>query len=242
MRALAAAALVAALSGTGLTSRSPTLTQASYAQDGPPDLAGTGPTNPTGKLAGMHVMKEREARGEPCAVCGGALGEGERAVQVRGRWVPLHDGACWREFEADPAAAFSAMQPRGALFDEPSRAPSPLRWIWFFAGGYVLAGLVCAGLAAHLSYPRGRNPLFWFGMGLAANVAAVAILMLSAPAERPVPGRMAKLHVTPDPAPCPSCGAPNHPAARRCLSCGAAIAAGVDSEAFRAARGGGPAR
>ncbi len=185
----------------------------------------------------MNVVREREAAGEPCAVCGVELGPGENAVQVKGRWVPLHDGGCSREFEANPAAVFATMQPRGALFDETFQSPSPLRWTWFFAGGYVLLGLLCGGLASHMAYPRGRSPRFWFAVGLAFNIVAIMILASIARPEVAVPPRLGKLHDTSEPAWCAVCGAGNHPSARRCLTCGASIVPTIESEALRAASG-----
>jgi len=185
----------------------------------------------------MRVVREREAAGEPCAICGLPLEPGDMAIQVKGRWVPLHRGPCAKEFEAAPAAAFASLQPRGALFDESFQSPSPLRWAWFFAGGYVLLGLLCGALASHMAYPRGRSPGFWFGAGLATNLAAIALLATSARPARQVPPRLGKLHDTSEPSRCPSCGAGNHPSARRCLSCGGVIVPTAESEALRAARG-----
>jgi hypothetical protein len=177
------------------------------------------------------ITAEREAAGETCALCGRPLMEGGRAFQIKGRWIPLHDDPCQAEFLRNPEALFAQVQPRGALFQEELIQPPALRWGWFLAGSYVLLGLVSAAICGHMAYPRRKSPSFWFAAGLAANVGAIAALLAMARPVEPVPPRLGRIRDTADPAPCPSCGAENHPAAGRCSGCGASLAPAYEPEA-----------
>lgn len=183
---------------------------------------------------GPVVTAEREAAGEPCAVCSRELGPGEKAYQVKGRWIPLHDGECREELRARPGRLLAAIQPRGALFAESESAPSALRWGWFLAGAYVLLGLLSGALAVHMAYPRRRAAAFWFVMGLLFNLLALAVLAASSRPLESMPGGLGKIPVTSAPAPCPGCGATNHPAAAACAGCGRSLSAAYEPEARRA--------
>jgi hypothetical protein len=64
---------------------------------------------------------------------------------------------------------------------------------------------------------------------------AVLAVALKRPVAVAQPG-LAKIATTAAPVDCRECGGPNHPAARRCVGCGAPIETGVESEARRALR------
>jgi hypothetical protein len=84
----------------------------------------------------------------------------------------------------------------------------------------VLAGLLFGGLNAHMALGRGLAPGPWFALGLVFTAPA-SVALWRKPRMATAPAGMARIGDTRDPVPCPACGAPNHPAGRRCLSCGA---------------------
>lgn len=184
-----------------------------------------------------RVSGEREAGGEICAVCRKVLPAGEKAYLVKGRWIPVHAMECRDAFHEHPEIYFSSVSPSGALFSEAYASPPAMRWGWFLTGSYVLLGLTCAALCTQMAYPRGRSPSFWFGAGLLFNVLALAALAAAARPVRSMPSRLGKIPETAPPAPCPSCGAQNHPAAAVCLGCGGHLQAAYESEARRARPG-----
>lgn len=88
-----------------------------------------------------------------------------------------------------------------------------------------MAGLLAGALCAYVAIGRGRAALPWFTAGLLGNVAAVVVILTRSPVttgpltEKILPG-LRKIPLTHSPIPCPDCSHPNHPAARRCASCG----------------------
>lgn len=174
------------------------------------------------------VLGEHPGEGEQCLVCGQPV-YGEDVVEIRykGRVFYVAAGMA-DDFRRDPDRYFRKLQARAALFDEEQVREAPLATGWLLVGLYVLAGLLCGALAAYLAVGRSRPPLTWFLAGLLGNVVALAALLLlprGAPAELPagIPPGLAKVPRTRSPAACPTCGAPNHPAAAHCSQCGSAL-------------------
>lgn len=195
-------------------------------------------TAPPAAPAPWTVLDEHPGSGEQCLVCGRRI-YGEDVVELRYKGRTFHVAEpMLGDFEEEPERYFRKLQPRAALFDEEQVRDRPLASGWLLFGLYVLAGLLCGALAAYLAVGHGRRPLPWFFAGLALNVLAPAALAalprgdLSAlPAG--VPPGLAKVPTTRAPAACPVCGSPNHPAARRCSACGAALAPGAEPETAR---------
>jgi hypothetical protein len=143
-------------------------------------------------------------------------------------------------FLAEPARYFAAVQPRGGLFQE-SFAALPLRSGWVLLGIWVLLGLVAGGWNVHAALRKGLPPARWFAVGLGLNLVGVAWMMCCRRrAAVELPAHLQKVPLTAEPAKCPSCGHPNHPAARSCAGCGTALTPPGTSEVDRAGLRGQP--
>ncbi len=183
-------------------------------------------------------LDRRPGEGEQCIVCGVAT-YGLEIVEIRYKGRSFHVAAkMLDEFEGDPDAYFQKLQARSALFDERSMDGRRRSGGWLYFGVYVLVGLIFAALCGYLAVSRSLAPLPWFVAGLAGNVAALAVLLVTPrgdPATLPagVPAGLAKVPVTRAPEACASCGAANHPAARACGGCGVALAPAFEAETAR---------
>lgn len=176
--------------------------------------------------------------GEICLACDQPVQGTDLLLIHRGRRVPLHREPCFDAWSRNPDAMFAALQPRGALFQEPEESISPLRDAWFTFGVYVLLGLVFGAACAYAAVGRGHAPLRWFFAGLAVNVVALVVLLARPRADLSklpagVPPGLRKVPTTRTAVPCPKCGSLNHPAARRCAACGAALQPSVVAETAR---------
>lgn len=136
-------------------------------------------------------------------------------------------------------AAFALQQqpaPRGAFLGAGESAG--MSSLWFWAGVYVVAGLVFGALAAHRALQTGNRALRWFFAGFFFTLPAYLYLLtrpkkeMDAPAG--VPRGLHKIAATYQPQPCPACGEMNHPAAAQCISCGGKLSPRMVSEAQRA--------
>jgi hypothetical protein len=182
-----------------------------------------------------------------CVACGHATDavSTSRPIDHRGRRVAACSEPCAERFAADPDALFARFETRGAWFDEPAAARRPgggsappltqLLSGWFWFGAWIVLGLIGAAWSAYLALSKGLAPLPWLLRGLAFNLLAVLAVALKRPVAVAQPG-LAKIATTAAPVDCRECGGPNHPAARRCVGCGAPIETGVESEARRALR------
>ncbi len=187
-----------------------------------------------GKVIGRRVLARA---GDFCIIDKEDLHPGDAVYLVNGQRVALHWPDCYRVLQANPQEHLAPLQPRGAfLFALGER--SPLAGGWFLFGTYILLGLAFAALCAHQALHRGRNPVAWFGAGLLFNAFAYAVLILrpAQPVAAPagIPSGLGKIAATFAPSPCPKCGYENHPSAKRCSGCGAALSPRIESEVTRA--------
>jgi hypothetical protein len=189
-------------------------------------------------LEGNVLGKRVPARpGEICLVCNKLIGRDDVAYLVRGQRVALHVPVCLEKFVQRPQFYLAILQPRGAFLGT-SGQEGGLAWGWFFAGLYVLLGLVFAALCAHRALHAGHSPALWFGLGLALNVVAYLLLLTRPKKETGAPGGvpkgLAKVAATYAPQQCPRCGLANHPSAEECAGCGRKLHPAMKSEVSRA--------
>ncbi len=182
-----------------------------------------------------------------CIACGHATAgvATARPIDHSGRRVAACSDPCAEQFAANADALFARFEARGAWFDENAvaagsgAAPSLTRLLsaWFWLGSWIVLGLIGAAWSAYLALTKGLPPLPWLLRGLAFNVLAVIAVALKRSVAAAPPG-LAKIAATAAPVDCRECGGPNHPAARRCVGCGAVLSATAESEAQRALRNG----
>ncbi len=186
-----------------------------------------------GKVVGRRV----EARPDDiCLVCRERVVSNGVCYLVRGQRVAVH-----QRHEQDLLARvqywLAQIQPRVALFSV-DQGRSSLSGVWFFAGLYVLTGLVFASATAHLAVRKAMPPIPWFFAGLFLNAAGYLILLPRAPGDAHafpagIPAGLRKVPLTRDAIECPRCGTPLHPAAHNCSGCGDELAPAVESETDR---------
>ena len=145
--------------------------------------------------------------------------------------------ACLLALTAPAALAWQQQPaPRGAFLG--AGANAGMSSVWFWAGLYVVAGLVFGALAAHRALQTGNRALAWFGVGFVLTLPGYLYLLtrpmqkMDAPAG--VPHGLQKIAATSAPEPCPGCSAMNHPAATQCIGCGGKLTPRFVSEAQRA--------
>lgn len=187
-----------------------------------------------GKTVGQRV----EARpGETCLVCREPIASNDPVYRVQGQRVAVHSGEHEQTLRGRLSYWLAQIQPRGALFSA-ERSRSSLSRFWFFAGLYVLLGLIFAGAAAHLAVQKALPPIPWFFLGLFLNAVGYLILLTRAPGDRQsfpagIPTGLQKVPRTYDSSLCPCCGSPLHPAAHACADCGGDVQPSLESEADR---------
>ena len=147
--------------------------------------------------------------------------------------------ATWKDAVLVNVIALALTQqpaPRGAFLGGGESAG--MSSIWFWAGAYIVAGLLFGALAAHRALQTGNRALAWFGVGFVFTLPGYLFLLtrpkqqMDAPAG--VPRGVARIASTAAPEPCPNCGAMNHPAATQCIGCGGELTPRFESEARRA--------
>ena len=178
------------------------------------------------------LSKRLPARpGETCIVCDQAVGESGAAYLYRGQRVAVC-AADEERFLAEPAAYAARLRPNNIVMN-PEPAGDGSWWLW--AGLFVLQGLLFGALAAQAAAQKGRSAAGHFAAGFLFSLPGY-LYAAARPAGRGAPGigpGKWKAQATWDPAPCPQCGHPNHPAADRCLGCGAALSPRVRPETSR---------
>ncbi len=196
---------------------------------------GGGPVLAQSPGTDSQLMRVPTKPGDICVVCGTALKDSGTAILYKGRRVPLANQEMLQQFLDRPEHYFAKLQPRGALFQEETVTNVSRRWGWFIFGVWVFVALLCAAIGAGLSLRKGYPPVKGFFIGLIGSLFGVA-WMAARPARTNVrlPPHLAKLPTTAAPLACPSCGALNHPAAKKCPTCGAGLTPQITSEVERA--------
>lgn len=207
---------------------------------GPTEAAAVrdGEDPPAAEATEWEILDRRPADGEQCIVCKLPTRQGD-IVEVRYKGRRFHVSAkMLADFEADPEAYFRDLEAHGGLFDEAAMETPPMRTGWLLFGVYVLVGLVAGAACSYVALDHGLPAWGWFFAGLAANVMAVAVVLLRARGAAPAAGRARrgprKIPVTHSPVACGHCGESNHPAAAACASCGRALEPSVEPEMARA--------
>ena len=173
-------------------------------------------------------------KGDRCIVCDIPLKEGTGiALLIKGRRVTI-DLEHLDEFLQDKEFYFSKLKPRGALFQESAVLLNTLKSGWFILGCLIVLSLIMGGLSCHLAIKRGYPPISWFFIGFFLNIFGLLWVVLKR--ERTIqklPAGWAKIPQTASPVNCPSCGAPNHPGAERCIKCNSRFWPEIETEVKR---------
>ncbi len=182
------------------------------------------------KVVGKRVPPQP---GDICRVCNQPVDEKDAVYRVRGHRIAIHQHEVATDLRAQLAALVTELEPRAALFGTQN---GTLSNAWLYFGLYVLVGLAFGALCAHRALIAGYGPLGWFGLGMLFNVFAFGVLLtrprreIKAPAG--IPAGLGKIAATYQPVVC-QCGAENHPSARNCSTCGAALEPRTTSEVER---------
>lgn len=107
------------------------------------------------------------------------------------------------------------------MFPVPSASDAGTGLWWI--GVWIVCGLFCGGISATLAIRRGLPAGPWFFAGFLGLLLGVAAVLIKRPLPNPVAAAVRH------PVLCP-CGHENHPAARKCLGCGAALTPSASSE------------
>lgn len=196
---------------------------ASWAQDAAPAL-------PYARVA--------VAAGDVCVVSEQPLSQEDVVYLIRGRRVPLkleHVAA----FVADSSRYLARIKPKSALFHEHAAQAQGIDFGWFLFGLYVLVALLFSGLSGYTAVAKGLNPIPYFFIGLIFSALGYLYVLTRPRATdaREVPSGLTKVRITHEPVPCGKCGYTNHPAAKKCLGCGATLQPIVASEVETKRRG-----
>ena len=199
-------------------------------------------------LASQTPTHEKSARslgprtapmqGEICVVCDRPVGADDDVYILNGQRMPVHRGECLAELESHLEKYKARMRPSGNFLGVESDAATALTTRWLALGLYVLLGLVFAALSVNRAINAGQSPVPWFFAGFFLNIFAWAVLVAR---HRRIadqaPKGLAKVPQTAAPLACPACGHLNHPAASKCLGCGAKLEPAAVSEAARVGLG-----
>lgn len=169
-------------------------------------------------IAGPFAARD----GETCVVCNSRLSSNDVAFVIDGQRLPVMKGM-EHEVLSNPGQYVKKARPEGMMFSGQAQGGMPAPYFW--AGLFVLTGLVFGGFCAHTAMTKGYSAGQWFALGFFFSVAA-QLALLSKPAlssAGPVPPDWTKMPVTASPVVCGSCGAGNHPSAAACLRCGKAM-------------------
>jgi len=192
----------------------------------------------TTRTAGSYKLVPYDP-GEICVVSDKPLVEGDVALIVRGRRVPL----CISKVETflnNQEEYFAEMQPKGALFQEElqAQAGTALGGVssgWFLFGLYILLALIFAGLSGYAAVSKGLPPIpnFFIGFFLSAFGYLYVLTRPAVAKKGEIPGGLVKVPLTHTPVPCAACGYQNHPSAKQCAGCGSKLEPAIQSEVAR---------
>jgi hypothetical protein len=166
--------------------------------------------------------------GETCIVCNGRVSVEDLAFVINGQRVAVMRGM-EDALLGKPERYVQNLQPKGLVSAREANGGGS---VYLYAGVFVLVGLVFGGLCAHMAMLKGLKPWRWFALGFLFSLPAFAVV---ASRQKPedaaeMPGGLEKVHATREPVPCPGCSGTNHPAAAKCLHCGAALTPSATSE------------
>jgi len=177
-------------------------------------------------------------KGERCIICNVPLSEGDVALMVRGRRVPLKN-AMVDSFMKYQEKYFAELQPKSALFQENMEAMGTAQGGvssgWFLFGSYILMALIFSGLSGNAAISKGLPPIPHYFIGFFFSVFGY-IYVLARPAltgKGEIPQGFVKVPTTHAPMVCEKCGNTNHPSAKKCSSCGAQLEPQMQSEVGR---------
>ena len=128
-------------------------------------------------------------------------------------------------------------RPQSALFQKDAGSAQPAVGSgWFLLGMYIIIALLFSGLSAYTAVSKGLNPVPYFFVGFLFSLLGYLYVLSRPSTVKPgaVPAGLVKVPTTQEPVPCPHCGYTNHPAAKKCLGCGAALQPLMQSEVNRA--------
>jgi len=91
-----------------------------------------------------------------CYLCNEPLKAGDVVYQVEGQRLPVHLGPCDDQLRAEPQRWFARLKSRGAFLGA-AIGRQQLSRFWFFAGLYILMGLVFAAVCAHRALHTGHR-------------------------------------------------------------------------------------
>lgn len=178
--------------------------------------------------------------GETCVVCGMPVSNGDVAIILKGRRMPVMKHMAETVLR-NPEVYFRNKQAKGALFQEDFQGPtgtvlSGVSLGWFLAGLYVLSALIFGGLSGAAAVAKGLPPISSFFLGLALSVFGYLFVLTrrSDKASHGVPAGLLKVPATQSPLACPRCGNTNHPAATSCALCHVSLAPQGQSDFSRA--------
>ena len=178
--------------------------------------------------------------GEICIVCGMPVSNGDIAIVLKGRRMPV-----MKDMEEtvlrNPEFYFKHKQARGALFQEDFQSPSgavraSVSLGWFLVGLYILSALIFGGLSGAAAVSKGLPPISSFFLGLALSLFGYLFVLTrrSSRASHGVPTSLLKVPATQSPLACPQCGNTNHPAATSCALCHVSLSPQGQSDLSRA--------
>jgi len=144
--------------------------------------------------------------GETCVVCYGRCNQNDVAYVVDGQRFAVMK-PLEQTFLQNPEPYIRAYRPNSMQFQTGGNAP--LSDGYLFTGIAILLGLLIAGFTLHQR------------------------ILKSAATPAMAPVGLGKVAVTAHPGRCAACGGENHPAARACSHCGAALAPMTSSEVER---------
>ena len=184
----------------------------------------------------MRPFDDTLPEAEECLIDGKIHTSADYSVDYKGRKIYLCSNECVAQYRELQHAGHldsvtAKIEPRSALFQEDSNPRRQLSNFYLFGGLYVLAGLLCGGLASYLAVEKGLPGWPAFALGLAFNLIGLAILWAKPKQDMPFPSKgLTKIPTTRAEFICEACGHANHPSATSCNGCSAKLTPQAPSE------------